>query len=166
MMWDAMTLMSHHWNAPEKLYSSKTTPHVRWYGKQINFVKAMTNLVSWQLSVFRESVRMIKWKPWVRLTPSSNTCKMKAFWNVFCLILDRVLSNVIQTGKMKILWWNLHVAWDYILHFLSCHQAALWMVQSVHPPHFFHYDLLIVMKFIRVITIDVCDVHAKGQGQR
>ena len=64
--------------------------------------------------------------------------------------------------------------------FISCDQAALWIVQSVHPsvrpfvclsvclsvtpfslcscPH-------VIMKFSEVITIDRSDVHAKGQGQ-
>ena len=67
----------------------------------------------------------------------------------------------------------------------SCNQAALWMVQSVRPSvqHTFftwfspsvrlfntpfslcsHHH--IIMKFLRVITIDRSDVHAKSQGHR
>ena len=55
----------------------------------------------------------------------------------------------------------------------SCDQAALWMVQSVHPsvrpsvtPFWLCSHHCIIMKFSGVITNDRSDVHAKGQGQR
>ena len=59
----------------------------------------------------------------------------------------------------------------------SCHQAAIWMVQSVrlsvHPsvrlsvkPFSLCSHHRIIMKFTAVITIDRSDVDARGQGQR
>ena len=61
--------------------------------------------------------------------------------------------------------------------FCSCDQAALWMVQSVHPsvhpsvcpsvtPFWLCSHHRIIMKFPGVITSDRSDVHAKDQGQR
>ena len=57
--------------------------------------------------------------------------------------------------------------------FFSCDQAALWMVQSVHPsvcPSVtpFHHVPIIVSSwnFWGVITNDKSDIPAKGQGQR
>ena len=59
------------------------------------------------------------------------------------------------------------------LFFFSCHQAAIWLVQSVclsvcpsvtpFSPCSHHH---IIMKFSGVITNGKSDVHAKGQGQR
>ena len=64
----------------------------------------------------------------------------------------------------------------YIIIF-SCDQAALWMVQSVHPSVCLSVRLSvtpfrlcshhrIIMKFFGVITNDRSDAHAKSQGQR
>ena len=50
---------------------------------------------------------------------------------------------------------------------ISCHQAALWMVQSVCPPvcHTF-FTMFSPWYRHKIFTIDRKDVHAKGQGQR
>ena len=74
--------------------------------------------------------------------------------------------------------WNICynvLSWHAIKNmvFFSCDQTALWMVQSVRPPVCLsvtpfwlcsHHH--IITKYSGVISNDIGDVHAKGQGHR
>ena len=89
-----------------------------------------------------------------------------------CILLDSYHLAGLSFGNYDV---KCEIRTHWIV-FINCHQAALWMVQTVCPSvrpsvrlsvtlFWLCSHHLIIMKFSGVITNDRSDVHAKGQCQ-